>query len=75
MADIRIEHARDEGGHPRPGLLVAYVDGRPVASAGRVYGLVDVWIAHRLGTYGHRTNLSEVAAREILLTSASEATS
>jgi len=76
VAEIKVEHARDESGYDRPGLLLATVAGRVVGTAARVAGSVpEKWIARRTGDTRHVTGLSEIQARELLITWAGEAAS
>jgi len=66
-AGVRIEHARDELGRHRRGLLLVYAGTRIVGSAARVAGAVpESWVAHRLGSESYTTGLSEVGARALL---------
>jgi len=76
MAEIEVRNATDEHGRDRPSLIVAYVNGRPVASAAKVAGRTpEQWVAHRAGSTGYVTGLSEIQARETLLGWAREAAS
>jgi len=75
MAEIRIERGRDNFGRARPDQLVAYVGRLAVATALRASGS-EVWVAERFGRRRrYVTNLSEVAAQELLLGWAREAAS